>query len=149
MEARARPQPGDIYLVPDERGRWAFVLRFVRLHDGDPAVGVFRDDAGDLYVCGFHELQSARLADTGDSVEPVERDEARRYRRRSRVTAQQRANRKLTDKQRAALFALAHRRGLEIDDLRAMTPQGSISKLTMREAGDLIDRLKGGRAVGT
>ena len=36
---------------------------------------------------------------------------------------------------------------MAIDDLRALTPQGSIKKLTVREAGHLIDRLRG-RNVG-
>ena len=141
------PQPGDVYLVPDDEGRWACALYFVKLHDGDPAVGVFHDDAGETYVCSFHELRPARLSAREDRVDDVEAAERRRYRRRSRVTAQQRAKRRLTARQRATIFALGTRRGLDLDDLRAMTPQGSVSKLTVREAGQLIDCLKG-RAAG-
>ena len=148
MAATERPEPGDIYLIPDDQGRWAFALRFLSLHNGDPHVGVFQDDAGETYVCGFQELRPARLAQADQVGDPIQAAEARRYRQRSRVTAQQRANRKLTAKQRATIFALANRRGLDLDDLRGMTPQGSVSKLTMREAGDVIDRLKG-RRVGT
>jgi hypothetical protein len=69
-------------------------------------------------------------------------------RNRSRITAPQRARRKLTDTQRRTIFALARNRGLDIDDVRGMTPQRSISKLTVHEAGQLIERLKG-KAVGT
>lgn len=144
-----RPQPGDFYLIPDDQGRWAHALRFVSLHHEDPGVGVFQDDVGETYVCGFEALRPARLAHVerpGD--DPVQAAETRRYRQRSRVTAQQRANRTLTAKQRATIFALGNRRGMDLDDLRGMTPQGSVSKLTMREAGVLIDRLKG-RRVGT
>ncbi len=149
VSATERPEPGDIYLIPDDQGRWAFALRLVSLHNGDPHVGVFQDDAGETYVCGFQELRPARLASAEQaSDDPVQAAEARRYRQRSRVTVQQRAKRKLTPKQRAAIFALGNQRGLDLDDLRSMTPQGSVSKLTMREAGEVIDRLKG-RRVGT
>jgi len=121
----------------------------VRLHNEEPGVGVFQDDAGETYVCGFQELRPARLAHVErPGGEPVQAAETWRYRQRSRVTAQQRANRKPTLKQRATIFALGNRCGLDLDDLRGMTPLGSVSALTMREAGELIDLLKD-RRVGT
>ncbi len=46
--------------------------------------------------------------------------------------------------QRRALFAIAKARGLEIDDLRAMTPLDSISKLSRAEAAELLQRLNAG-----
>lgn len=46
--------------------------------------------------------------------------------------------------QRRALFAAAERLGWSLDDLRAVTPGGSISKLTVRQASELLDRLNAG-----
>lgn len=50
----------------------------------------------------------------------------------------------ITPEQRRALFAAGKARGLDIDDLRAMTPAGSISLLTRLQASRLIDRLNAG-----
>lgn len=49
----------------------------------------------------------------------------------------------ITDAQRRKLFALARERGLDLDDLRAMTPAGSISLLRIDQAAELIDRIEG------
>ncbi|MFO0972392.1 MAG: hypothetical protein U1A27_02995 [Phycisphaerae bacterium] len=46
--------------------------------------------------------------------------------------------------QRKALFALAATLGLDIDELRDLTPARSISKLTVAQAAELLDRLRGG-----
>ena len=40
----------------------------------------------------------------------------------------------ITARQRRALFALGKRRGMDLDGLRTLTPQGSISALTYRQA---------------
>ena len=147
MDAQRQPQPGDLYFIPDDEGRWALVLRFVRFHDGDATVGEFHDEAGDTYVCSLSELQAARVAASDDaaddSADAIARAETRRYRNRSRVTAQQRANHQLSAKQRVYIFTLGRRLGFSAEDLRAMTPRGSISALSVREASALIDRLKG------
>lgn len=50
----------------------------------------------------------------------------------------------ITAAQRRALFAAARERGLTIDDLRDMTPAGSISALTRGQASDLLDGLNRG-----
>lgn len=50
----------------------------------------------------------------------------------------------ITPAQRKALFAAARGKGLSTDDLRAMTPRGSISALSRREAFDLLNRLNAG-----
>lgn len=50
----------------------------------------------------------------------------------------------ITPDQRKALFAAAKVRGMDIDDLRAMTPLGSISALTIRQAAELLDRVNAG-----
>ncbi|MFO0971863.1 MAG: hypothetical protein U1A27_00280 [Phycisphaerae bacterium] len=48
--------------------------------------------------------------------------------------------------QRRALFAAGRAHGLDIDELRALTPAGSISALTRQQAADLLTRLNGDRA---
>lgn len=46
--------------------------------------------------------------------------------------------------QRKAIFAAARSRGLSIDDIRGMTPQGSVSKLTAAEASRVLDAINAG-----
>lgn len=50
----------------------------------------------------------------------------------------------ITAAQRRALFAAARARGMSTGDLRSMTPRGSISLLTWRQASDLLDTLNRG-----
>jgi len=52
----------------------------------------------------------------------------------------------ITAAQRAALFAAGAARGLSIDDIRALTPAGSISMLSRAQASDLLDRMNSGTA---
>jgi len=42
------------------------------------------------------------------------------------------------------IFNLARQRGMDVDEVRAMTPNGSISKMSTQEASILIDALKRG-----
>lgn len=51
---------------------------------------------------------------------------------------------RITPGQRRKLFVLADERGMSIDDVRDMTPAGSISALSRAEAAALLDRLSGG-----
>lgn len=119
------------------------VLRFVRWESEHRGVAVLESDAGDLYVTPLGSLVRLRAVDTLSVRTPAEVLDDRLYRRRARSTAQQRASRRCTAAQMRTLFALAKRRGLDVDDLRAMTPQRSIRALTVREAGGLIERLRG------
>lgn len=48
--------------------------------------------------------------------------------------------------QRRAIFAAAESRGLSIDDVRDMTPAGSISRLTWQRASNLLDSINRGTA---
>jgi hypothetical protein len=50
----------------------------------------------------------------------------------------------LTPYQRRALFAAARARGLDHQELRALTPTGSIARLTIRQAAALLDSLNRG-----
>lgn len=56
------------------------------------------------------------------------------------------ADQKLTDQQRRHIFAAGRERGMSTDDLRRMTPAGSISMLTRDQAASLIDALKRGKS---
>jgi len=53
---------------------------------------------------------------------------------------------KLTSAQRSKIFAVANERGLALDDVRAMTPAGSVSMLSKVEAAALIDALEKGQS---
>jgi hypothetical protein len=55
----------------------------------------------------------------------------------------------ITVDQRRAIFAAARARALDIDDVRAMTPSGSISKLTRLQARDLLDRINANTEYST
>ncbi len=50
--------------------------------------------------------------------------------------------------QRRLLFALGKARGFDVDGLRALTPNGSISKRSRSQASDVIDRLQGSGGIG-
>lgn len=52
----------------------------------------------------------------------------------------------LTEAQRRAIFRAMNAKGLDIDDIRAMTPARSISALTVPEASELLDKLNAGTA---
>lgn len=55
-------------------------------------------------------------------------------------------NDSVTQKQIRNIFRLGKERGLDINGLRSMTPQSSISKLSRHEAANLIDALQHGRS---
>lgn len=63
---------------------------------------------------------------------------------RSRAHRRAADQQKITESQRRAIFAAARARGLALDDLRAMTPQNSISRLTVAQAAALLERINGG-----
>ena len=52
----------------------------------------------------------------------------------------------MTPAQRSKIFAVANERGLSLDDVRAMTPAGSVSALTRVHATALIDALEKGQS---
>lgn len=54
----------------------------------------------------------------------------------------------ITAGQRRRLFALARERGLDLDQLRAATPAGSVSALSHDQAAAIIERLGGSADVG-
>ncbi len=54
----------------------------------------------------------------------------------------------ITAAQRRALFGWAQRRGLSHEDLRALTPAGSVSRLSREQAAELIELLTGRPGTG-
>ena len=54
----------------------------------------------------------------------------------------------MTPAQNKKLFAVAHERGKSIDDLRDMTPLGSVRALSVEQAAILIDSLERGISPG-
>jgi hypothetical protein len=50
----------------------------------------------------------------------------------------------ISPEQRTAIFAAARRLGMEINDVRALTPAGSVSQLTYAQASDILDSLNRG-----
>jgi hypothetical protein len=50
----------------------------------------------------------------------------------------------ISPEQRSAIFAAARRLCMEINDVRAMTPAGSVSQLTYAQASDILDSLNRG-----
>ncbi len=169
------PQIGDLYIACDKRGYWALPLRFIGWSVEHPGRARLRDPAGRVCDVELFRVKRVGLAglDDGETVDvssssrarsarppksrtcraaagerSAEQIEQRMHARRSRVTREQRARQKLTDRQRKMIFAIGGRLGFDVDDLRALTPQGSISKLSVREAEQLIDRLCGRDVVG-
>lgn len=138
-------KPVGPYVVLKDNGTWEGSIIYKRLGD-DPQFrghGIYIDGAGRR--CSIPDARMklmAFLAEDPTDEERVQQQERRRYQNRSRVTTQQRANAKCTAKQVKYIQYLARRRGMDIDDIRAMVHGGSISALSVREAGSLIDRLK-------
>ena len=54
------------------------------------------------------------------------------------------APRPMSDAQRRTIFGLGRRLGMGLDELRDLTPLGSLSALDGKQAAELIDRLKTG-----
>jgi hypothetical protein len=132
-----RLQPGDLLILPDQDGLWGTVLEYVGPDRSEHGAGrILTKDrkTGQL----FSSLPAGLIqpAVGGDNVESPEKPPASRAEPRKDGGG-------ITESQRKLIFALGHSYGLDIDDLRAMTPAGSISMLTQADAGRLIDRLQG------
>lgn len=61
---------------------------------------------------------------------------------RTKSKSKARARQRITAEQRRRVFAIASAVGLDLDGVRALTPKGSVSRLTRRQADELIGRLK-------
>lgn len=138
-------KPVGPYVVLQDDGKWEGSIIYTRTGD-DPQFrghGIYIDGAGRR--CSIPDARMKLVAFLHDDPTPQEQvahQERRRYQQRSRTTAQQRANARCTAKQVKYIQFLARRKGMDTDDIRAMVHGGSISALSVREAGALIDRLK-------
>jgi len=131
MSSERSPSPGDIFVLYDDAGHWARSFEFVRFDEKDPAHMVVRErSTGELFNAPPGLLRRPAVGATDEEPPSAAGPE------------------RITEAQRRMLFARAKALGMGLDDIRAMTPKGSVSALTKEEARDLIDRLVGqpGRA---
>jgi hypothetical protein len=135
------PEPGDIFVVPDEAGHWSGRLTFARFHNSQADVGEFTDDAGECVILPFDAVTRPGLVDPEPSAPPKKRrvPTVRSRRRKRRPTD----DLPLTDAQRRAIFGIARRRCIDPDDVRSLCPNRSVRSLTRAQAANLIDRLNG------
>lgn len=154
--------PGDPCTIAGYTGTWSYVRP-----DSDQAVygcptvdlapttldfptvaGVFRRHGdGFELVARFADVYRLGLARDleAEEADQVQRDELRRYRRRSRRTAEQRANGPCTKRQIKAIIMEGRRLGFSVEVLRGFTRNNSLSKQTVREAGQLLESLRSGK----
>jgi len=126
-------QPGDIFIVPQKDGVWGPQVAFVRLDRDNPQMGIFRDASGETVRYFFRDLLDPRCR-----VGTARRQEPRKRKRKG-------PSHPITADQRRKIFALAKGRGLSIDDIRDLTPAGSISAMSTGQASRVIDALSGKR----
>lgn len=131
---------GDLLVAPDAQGTWGASLSFEGV-DAQTGLVFVRELGGDrqLYRASADVLMVPRVVglageDAGDAgsadAAGGSHDAAGK-------------GDGITPEQRRKLFALAKRRGLDVEDVRQMAPAGSVSQLTRVEASRLIDRLQG------
>lgn len=113
-------QVDDLVAMLGDDGRWSTVYR-VMGEDEPGRILARRIDDGHPYSIRADLLVPLRMVSNG--IPPIDTEEP------------------ITTGQRRFLFSLGKYLALDVDDLRAMTPMGSISKMTAAEASNLIDRL--------
>lgn len=148
----ALPQHGDLYVAINGDGTWGAQLAFIAFYDGRADVAIFRDTAGRDYLMQLTDVARPILTmPCGAGILPAQADigtgsGTANGARASRPPRGDQA--KITRDQRRMIFGLGRKLGFGIDDLRAMTPTGSISVLTRRQAADMIDALSGRPTAG-
>ena len=151
MQATQRqpiPKFRDRYVSLNTDGTWTgtvyyFVEMTRRPSGNDQGAAEFASERGEIHEIPMNKLR--RMGIAKDRPDPVKAAETRRYRSRSRVTTPQRRAKTRSGAQHTYIIALGRKRGMGIDDLREMTPRKSLSDMTIQEASDLIDRLRGQR----
>ena len=161
---------GDLFIAVNDDASWGGVFELLLVDQTNAAFGFFTERDGrpdQVFRIAFDRLSKpnvvaddappppsaqsaksvpARQGSSPSAVKPggsySEHPDAY-YRHRSRTTARQRAAAPSTAKQHTYLVQLGRRQGFDIEDLRRMTRQGSLKKLSIQEASELIDRLKG------
>jgi len=124
-------QPGDIFIVPTQDGSWGPRLTFIRVDRDNPRQGIFEDQQHQSVRYFFRDL-------INPVAEPIRTAPVRKRRGPSHP---------ITADQRRMVFALAKGRGMSTDDIRELTPAGSISALSTGQASQLIDALRGKRSA--
>ena len=128
-------RPGDLLVLPDGSGRWADTLEDVGVDSEPGRIQVRRRADDGLYSVSARLVRALRLVPCENDAGAAPRDAA--------ASPEPSTPGTITAAQRRTLFGLARRRRLEHDDLCALTPAGSVSKLSAAEAAALIDRLGG------
>ncbi len=128
------PQPGDIFIAPDGDGNWADALTFVKPAT-EAGSGIFTDGKA-RYKFRFDAIQRPLVGAAGPSSPRTLEPSVPKPLGPSDPGT-------ITRKQNALIHCLRHDLALDIDDVRALTPAGSISMLSQREAARLIERLLG------
>lgn len=128
--------PGDLVVLTNKRGGWYGSYEYVGPDTEAPDRLYIRDTGGRRTLFSVHPdfVIRPRVLGTGD-VGQASPSEAGR--------ASVADDDSITAAQRRKLFALGTALDLGLDDLRALTPSGSISMLTRTQASELIDRLSG------
>ncbi len=140
------PQPGDVYVATGDAGEWAGRYIFDCLHNGNPLIGEFADEGGEVCIIPFDKLHRVGLADDQPAADAGAQLEQRMHRTRSRKTERQRAHGKpASSNQMGYIFWLARQRHMDKETLEAHAPRKSLNGLSMGEAGRLIDYLKRGK----
>jgi hypothetical protein len=139
----APPDWSKPYVALNANGAWGskryYLVRWVR-----PGVADFVDDHGAL--CEEVSIVRMKLIafaeDAPTPEQQVAKEENRRYRNRSRVSAPARQKKPASAKQLGLIGGLQRTLGLSKERLLTMTPRRSLDDLAMWEASRLIDRLK-------
>jgi len=124
-------QPGDIFIVPTQDGSWGPRLTFIRVDRDNPRQGIFEDQQHQSVRYFFRDL-------INPVAEPIRTAPVRKRRGPSHP---------ITADQRRMVFALAKGRGMSTDDIRELTPAGSISALSTGQASQLNDALRAKRSA--
>lgn len=163
METRGL-NPGEIVVVLNPQGFWVGAYEYVGPDEEFPghAIVCERRQRSAHFRVRADLISRPRLTSGADDAAPADQPEEAAIaapsapehtsepfgrQRRDRRSRQPSGSDSITAAQRRHLFALAHGIGFDVDDLRALTPLGSISALTRVQAADLIDRLSGGQGL--
>jgi len=132
MNSERSPLPGDIFVLYDAAGHWSRSFEFVGFDERDPAQMIVCDRAtGDCFRAPPGLLRRPAIGAVDEEADALAGE----------VPGGQGQPDLITAAQRRLLFARARALGMGLDDIRAMTPKGSVSAMTKEEARNLIDRL--------
>ncbi len=133
-------QPDDLFTLLDNDGHSYGVYEYIGPNEDEPD-RVFARDVGNGETYAIRKdcivlpsvvgVCTESVGDAGTSSQPGDSEAAPR------------GHQPLSEAQRRMIFGLGTSKGFDIDDLRSITPAGSISALTRAQAAKLIDTLTG------